>query len=83
MQSKRTHEHQLDVIQKRVETANAGPKFNERTDLDRPAGQPLPERQDGPVPPVSAGDERRMPRGVHQQSDHNKPRVQPDKGDKP
>ena len=67
MQSNRTREQQLDIIDKRVETANAGPEFDERADLDRPAGQ-----QDRPVPPVSPGDERRMPRGV-----------QPDKGGKP
>jgi hypothetical protein len=77
MQSKKTHEQQLNIIEKRVRTDNAGRDFDARADLARPAGQRPPEAQAGPVPPVSDGNERRMPRGVNQESPHNKHRGKP------
>ena len=74
MQSKKTHEQQMRIIEKRENTANAGPDFDPTADLKRSdaakeafrKGQNLkPMKEDG-------DDNPSIVRGMNQESEHRK-----------
>lgn len=74
MQKSKTHEAQLDIIEKRVDTSNAGPEFDMEADL---------RRSDAAKNALKGGDklrtdmrdltsDRGMIRGENQESRHRK-----------
>lgn len=74
MAGNKTHQQQLRIIEKKVDTSNAGDDFDPRPDLKR-AEQGLP-----PIPETTARtasdpaepDDRSIPRGLNQESQHHK-----------
>jgi hypothetical protein len=78
MVGKKTHEQQLRIIEKRVNTSNAGDDFDPRPDLER-SKQGL-----GPIPEAAAktasdphNPDDLLHRGLNQESSHHKHRGQP------
>ena len=79
MAGRKTHEQQLRIIEKRVDTTNADDDFDPRPDLERQ------ERGLEPVPETkarTASDPRRPDdlehRGLNQESQHHKNSGKPD-----
>jgi hypothetical protein len=77
MQGNKTHQQQRAIIEKRENTANGGPDFDARADLDRePAAREAFRKGDETIHPragdVSMNDEPSIIRGVNQESEHNK-----------
>jgi hypothetical protein len=74
MQSKKTHEQQMRIIEKRVNTANAGPDFDIEPDLKRSDGakKAFQQGEDLKSGPDSLTDDRGMIRGKSQESAHHK-----------
>jgi hypothetical protein len=79
MTGKKTHDQQLRIIEKRVNTKNAGDEFNAEEELKRSrqereahrGGQKL--RDEGVE--LTDPDDRSMIRGENQESEHHKRRV--------
>lgn len=80
-QGKKTHQQQLDIIEGRVDTSNAGKDFDPRPYLDAPEGARERVREtdlpDDPTP-VASEDGNPAPRGEHQESRHNKKSGKPE-----
>ncbi|OWW00091.1 hypothetical protein ATY81_25150 [Rhizobium sp. R72] len=76
MAGKKTHEQQLRVIEKRVDTANAGKKFDTELDLKKSnAEREREKKSQGLRSHAEVQDkERNMLRGVNQESRHSKHR---------
>jgi hypothetical protein len=74
MQSSKTHEQQKRIIEKRVNTANAGPDFDIEADLKRSdaAKKAFQEGEDLKPGPESLAKDRAMIRGDNQESAHHK-----------
>ncbi|UVC07430.1 hypothetical protein IHQ71_19765 [Rhizobium sp. TH2] len=74
MQSKKAHEQQMRIIEKRVNTANAGPDFDIEPDLKRSDGAKRAFQQGENLKPGPDGlaDDRGVIRGANQESAHHK-----------
>lgn len=74
MTGDKTHQQQIDIIEKRVDTSNAGDDFDARADLKR--SEALRERErdsEGLRPdPDIQDDDRSIKRGLSQESEHDK-----------
>lgn len=75
MAGKNTHEQQLRIIEKRVDTSNAGDDFDATEELRR-SKEERQARQDGASLPrqrdLTDKDDRSMIRGENQESAHHK-----------
>jgi hypothetical protein len=76
MVGKKSREQQLRIIEKRVNTKDAGKDFDPRPDLERQERglPPIPEATAKTASDPSGPDDRSMPRGLNQQSEHHKRR---------
>lgn len=73
MQSKKTHEQELRIIEKRENTANAGPDFDPREDLDRsPEAREAFRKGETLRPQDTSHEDLSIVRGVNQESRHHK-----------
>jgi hypothetical protein len=74
MQSRKTHDQQIRIIEKRVNTANAGPDFDVQADLKRPDAARKAFEQGGDLKPgpESLTEDRGIIRGENQESAHHK-----------
>lgn len=77
MQGNKTHQQQRAIIEKRENTANAGPDFDARADLERDEAlrRSLREGEERIHPragTVSMNDDPAIIRGVNQESEHHK-----------
>jgi hypothetical protein len=76
MQGKQTHEQQLRIINKEVNTKNGADDFDPSTDLHRAEAKRDPqqggENLRSDVVDVADPDDRSMIRGLNQASEHNK-----------
>ena len=74
MQSQKTHDQQMRIIEKRVNTANAGPDFDIEADLKRSDGanKAFQKGQNLEPGPDSITEDRGMIRGENQESRHHK-----------
>jgi hypothetical protein len=76
MQGNKTHQQQRDIIQKQVNTANAGKDFDAETDLHRSdAARDAYRRGDNlnmQAADVSMNDDPSIVRGRNQESEHHK-----------
>ena len=74
MQSKKTHEQQMRIVEKREKTANAGKDFDAAGDLAKPKAAREAARKgqtlDGRTPELTP--DRSIPRGRNQESAHHK-----------
>ncbi|MDB5552691.1 MAG: hypothetical protein JWL86_2675 [Rhizobium sp.] len=79
MQSNKTHEQQMRIIEKRVNTANAGPDFDIETDLKRSdaAKRAFQKGENLELGP-DVTENRGMIRGGNQESAHHKGSGKPD-----
>jgi hypothetical protein len=78
MTGTKTHQQQINIIERRVNTRNAGKEFDAEADLKRPpqereafrkgAGLKAPEKD------LVDADDRNILRGQHQESEHRKGR---------
>jgi hypothetical protein len=81
MQGKQTHEQQLRIINKEINTKNGSEDFDPSADLHRAEAKRNPQeatdilRSDGID--VTDPDDRSMIRGANQESEHNKKTGQP------
>jgi hypothetical protein len=79
MAGNKTHEQQLRIIEKRVNTKNAGEEFDAEADLKRSAQERRVLRDDDNLRAegveLSDPDDREMLRGTNQESEHHKRRV--------
>jgi hypothetical protein len=78
MAGNKTHEQQLRIIEKRVNTKNAGKDFDAEDELKR-SGQEREARREGQQlrgedVDLTDPDDRNMIRGVNQESEHHKRR---------
>ena len=79
MAGPKTHQQQLRIIEKRVNTENADDDFNAEADLKKSRQEREAERggaklRSGGVE-LSDSDDREMIRGVNQESEHHKRRA--------
>jgi hypothetical protein len=74
MAGRKTHEQQLRIIEKQVDTSNAGDDFDPRPDLKRAErGQPpIPETTSKTASDPDEPDDRGHLRGMNQESAHHK-----------
>jgi hypothetical protein len=74
MQSRKTHDQQMRIIEKRVNTANAGPDFDVEADLKRSdaARKAFQQGENLKPGPESLTEDRGMIRGENQESAHHK-----------
>lgn len=74
MQSQKTHDQQKRIIEKRVNTANAGPDFDTKADLKRSdaAKKAFEKGQNLKPSPDNLTKDRGMIRGKSQESPHHK-----------
>jgi hypothetical protein len=74
MQSNKTHEQQTRIIEKRVDTTNAGPDFDIEADLKRSdaAKKAFRKGENLEAGPESLTENRSMIRGENQESAHHK-----------
>lgn len=74
MAGDKTHQQQIDIIEKRVDTSNAGDDFDARADLEKSEALKRHERGNETLKPDVdiQNDSRSMPRGLHQESEHDK-----------
>lgn len=76
MQGNKTHQQQRTIIQKGENTANAGPDFDARADLERSPEAREAYRKGQTINPqvgeVSMHDDASIVRGMNQESEHNK-----------
>ena len=76
MQGKKTHQQQRDIIEKRVNTANAGKDFDPNEDLHRSEAAREAYRRgddlDMRSADVSMNDDPSIIRGRNQESEHRK-----------
>lgn len=78
MAGSKTHEQQLRIIEKRVDTSNAGDEFDAEADLKR-SDQEREARREGATlrdngVELTDRDDRQMIRGENQESEHHKRR---------
>jgi hypothetical protein len=73
MVGKKAHEQQRRIIEKRVDTSNAGKEFDPRPDLERAKRglAPVSQRSTKTVSDPARPDDL-VHRGHHQESSHNK-----------
>jgi len=73
MSGNRTHEQQLRIIEKRVDTSNAGDDFDPRPDLERSKHGlgPIPETRTRTASDPEDPEDLEH-RGLNQESPHNK-----------
>jgi hypothetical protein len=78
MAGNKTHEQQQMIIEKRVDTSNAGDDFDPRPDLERSKQglEPIPEVDTNTTSDPDRPDEL-FHRGLNQESSHNKHRGRP------
>jgi hypothetical protein len=77
MQGNKTHQQERNIIEKRVNTANAGEDFDARADLDRSDAAREAFRKGDSLSMRAAElsmneDDPSIVRGVNQESEHNK-----------
>ena len=77
MQGNKTHQQQRNIIEKRVDTSNAGDDFDARADLDRSDAARDAYRKGDDLSMRSAelslnDDDPAIVRGVNQESQHRK-----------
>ena len=77
MQGNKTHQQERNIIEKRVNTANAGEDFDARADLDRSDAAREAFRKGDSLSIRAAElsmneDDPSIVRGVNQESEHNK-----------
>jgi hypothetical protein len=78
----KTHQQLRNIIEKRVDTSNAGEEFDIRADLDRSDAEKRAMQEGAKLrtdhPDFENADDRAMTRGEHQESRHHKNRVDDD-----
>ena len=77
MQGNKTHQQQRNIIEKRVDTSNAGDDFDARADLERSEAAREAYRKGDSLSMRAAElslneDDPAIVRGVNQESEHNK-----------
>ncbi|SIR19769.1 hypothetical protein SAMN05421641_1303 [Paracoccus thiocyanatus] len=79
MAGNKTHEQQLRIIEKRVDTSNADKDFDPRPDLEaaEKGGGRVEETPEAEREPLTPADGSPGPRGLNQESQHHKNRGTP------
>lgn len=79
MTGRKTHDQQMRIIEKRVNTKNAGDEFNAEEELKRPEQERKAHRGGdklrGEGVELTDPDDRNMIRGENQESQHHKRRA--------